>query len=87
MPRGVRDGRQGLRETIRQFSPIGKDGFFNHFKSDVEIAEFSKRDSFNDCIMDNEMAARRKVIQDKCDSLLSNASKNSPQGIDTFITT
>ena len=48
----------------------------------MDIAEFSKKDAFNDCIMDNEMAARRKVIGDKCDSLMtfSNAANKSRQG-------
>ena len=39
------------------------------FKSEADIAEFSKGNAFNDCIMDNEMAARRRVISDKCDRL------------------
>ena len=56
-------------------------------KSEVDIAEFSKRDAFNDCIMDNEMAARRKVINDKCDSLvtLNNAANKSRQGASIIV--
>ena len=57
-------------------------------KSEVDIAEFSKKEAFNDCIMDNEMAARRRVINDKCDSLVkfSNTSNKSRQGASIIVT-
>jgi hypothetical protein len=43
-------------------------------KSDAEISTYSESEAFSNCIMDNEMAVRRKVIRRKCGKLSAEKS-------------
>ncbi len=46
-------------------------------RSDDEVSLFSKSADFNDCILDNEMAVRRRVVSERCQAFKKRAGNTT----------